>query len=88
MTDTVENVRTIVLPELGEGLLDATIVSVLVTPGDQITRLQSVLEAETAKATVEVTSPWSGRVNSVLVDAGALVQVGDALVDVETADTP
>lgn len=88
MTDTVENVRTIILPELGEGLLDATVVSVLVTPGDEITRLQSVLEVETAKATIEVTSPWSGRINSVLVNAGTLVQVGDALVDVETADKP
>jgi 2-oxoisovalerate dehydrogenase E2 component (dihydrolipoyl transacylase) len=85
MTESAPNARTIALPELGEGLLDATVVAVLVGPGDEISRLQSVLEVETDKATVEVTSPWSGRVDSVLVEPGSLVQVGDDLLIVNAA---
>lgn len=48
------------LPDLGEGLTEAELVKWLVHPGDTISVDAPVAEVETAKATVEVPSPFAG----------------------------
>jgi len=68
------------LPDLGEGLTEAEIVSVLVHAGDEITEDQAVLLVETEKAQVELPSPFGGRVATVHVQAGQRVKVGAVLL--------
>ena len=50
------------LPDLAEGLPDAEIVEWLVTEGDEVTEDQPMVSMETAKAVVEVPSPYTGKI--------------------------
>ncbi len=52
----------IIMPQLGESIAEAAIVNFLVQPGDQVEADQNIIEVETNKATMTVTSPCSGRV--------------------------
>jgi pyruvate dehydrogenase E2 component (dihydrolipoamide acetyltransferase) len=72
--------RPFVLPDLGEGLSEAEIVTVLVREGDVIAEDAPLLEVETDKAQVEIPSPFGGRVESVHVRPGQTVHVGEVLV--------
>ncbi len=72
--------RAFVLPDLGEGLTEAEIVTVHVREGDVIQEDAPLLEVETDKAQVEIPSPMSGRVEKVHVRPGQTVKVGDVLV--------
>jgi 2-oxoisovalerate dehydrogenase E2 component (dihydrolipoyl transacylase) len=74
------------LPDLGEGLTEAEIVRWLVSAGDRVTTNQPLLEVETAKAVVEVPSPFTGVVVAVHGAAGETVPVGTALVTVDVAE--
>ncbi len=74
------------LPELGENIESADVISVLVKAGDAIEKDQAVIEIETDKATVEVPSNVSGRVTEVLVKEGSKTKVGDTLIKVESVD--
>ena len=64
------------LPDVGEGLTEADIVSWHVKPGDTVTINQVIVEIETAKAVVELPSPYAGTVSALLVDEGQTVDVG------------
>ncbi|MGQ9669701.1 MAG: dihydrolipoamide acetyltransferase family protein [Desulfosoma sp.] len=70
------------LPDLGEGIHEGEIVDVLVQPGESITEGQPLLIVETDKASVEIPSPFTGVVETVHVQSGQVVRVGDALVTV------
>ncbi|MFZ1060000.1 MAG: biotin/lipoyl-containing protein, partial [Candidatus Rokuibacteriota bacterium] len=72
--------RTFVLPDLGEGLTEAEIVTVHVREGDVIKEDAPLLEVETDKAQVEIPSPMSGRVEKIHVRPGQTVKVGEVLV--------
>jgi pyruvate dehydrogenase E2 component (dihydrolipoyllysine-residue acetyltransferase) len=72
--------RPFVLPDLGEGLTEAEIVKVLVREGDVIQEDAPLLEVETDKATVEIPSPMSGRVETIHVSPSQTVRVGQVLV--------
>jgi 2-oxoisovalerate dehydrogenase E2 component (dihydrolipoyl transacylase) len=76
------------LPDVGEGLTEAEIVSWRVKPGDIITINQVIVEIETAKSLVELPSPFAGTVESLLVDEGQTVEVGTPLIAVRSADAP
>jgi pyruvate dehydrogenase E2 component (dihydrolipoamide acetyltransferase) len=73
------------LPDLGEGLTEAEIVTWHVQAGDTVTVDQSVVEVETAKAVVEVPVPFAGRVTELHGQPGDVVAVGEPLVTVDTA---
>ena len=75
--------RTFNLPDLGEGLQEAEIVSWHVSPGDRVVADQPLVSVETDKAVVEVPSPYSGRVVELFGKAGDIVQVGAPLVAFE-----
>ncbi|HEY0360340.1 MAG TPA: dihydrolipoamide acetyltransferase family protein [Mycobacteriales bacterium] len=72
------------LPDLGEGLTEGEILQWLVKPGDEITLNQPIVEVETAKAAVELPSPYAGVVAEVFHAAGETVLVGSPIISVET----
>ncbi len=72
------------LPELGENIDAADILTVLVKPGDSIEKNQSILEIETDKATIEVPATLSGTVTEVLIKSGEKAKVGQTLIKVQT----
>ncbi|WP_311257293.1 dihydrolipoamide acetyltransferase family protein [Microbacterium sp. WCS2018Hpa-9] len=76
------------LPDLGEGLTEAEVVQWLVAPGDTVTLNQTLAEVETAKAIVELPSPYEGVVAALHAEAGQTIAVGAPLIefDVEGAD--
>ena len=74
------------LPDLGEGLTEAEIVTWHVQAGDTVTVDQPIVEVETAKAVVEVPVPFAGRVAALHGQPGDMVAVGEPLVTVDTAD--
>jgi len=78
--------KQFVIPELGENIQSATIVKVLIKPGDVVEQDQSVLELETDKATIEVPSDVSGKVLEVKVNEGDQVEIGQLIFTVEEAD--
>jgi 2-oxoisovalerate dehydrogenase E2 component (dihydrolipoyl transacylase) len=73
--------RAFLLPDLGEGLEEAEIVSWHVTEGDHVVADQPLVSVETDKAVVEVPSPRSGRIVRLFGAKGDLVKVGAALVE-------
>lgn len=70
------------LPDLGEGLTEAEIVSWLVEPGELIAIDQPVVEVESAKSIVELPSPWAGVVGELHAAAGETVLLGSPLLTV------
>jgi 2-oxoisovalerate dehydrogenase E2 component (dihydrolipoyl transacylase) len=74
------------LPDVGEGLTEADIVSWHVKPGDTVEINQIIVEIETAKAVVELPSPYAGVVSSLLVEEGQTVDVGIPIISVDVAE--
>ena len=71
------------LPDLGEGLPEAEIVHWHVAPGDTVALNQTIAEVETAKAIVELPSPFAGVVSELTHAAGDVVAVGELLISFE-----
>ena len=74
---------TFPLPDVGEGLTEAEIVSWRVKPGDEVSVNQVVCEIETAKSLVELPSPFQGVVKELLVNEGDTVLVGTPIISVD-----
>jgi 2-oxoisovalerate dehydrogenase E2 component (dihydrolipoyl transacylase) len=74
------------LPDVGEGLTEADIVKWHVQPGDRVTINQVIVEIETAKAVVELPSPFEGVVADLLAAEGATVDVGTPILSVNTGE--
>jgi len=74
------------LPDLGEGLPDAEIVEWLVAEGDTVKVDDPIVSMETAKAVVEVPSPYAGKVAKFHGQAGDVIKTGAPLIDFETGD--
>ncbi len=81
-------VREFTLPDLGEGLTEATIVHWMVEVGEVVAIDQPVVEVETAKALVEVPCPYGGVVTARFGEEGAEVPVGAPLVTVAVGAVP
>jgi pyruvate/2-oxoglutarate dehydrogenase complex dihydrolipoamide acyltransferase (E2) component len=78
--------RVFALPDLGEGLEEATVTAWLVKEGDPVSLNQPIVEVETAKATVEIPSPFAGTIASLHGSVGETVNVGAPLVTFEVED--
>ncbi len=72
------------LPDLGEGIEEAQVLAWKVQPGERVQAFQPLCDVESAKATVELTSPVAGRVGETCVEAGGTAHRGDVLVVIET----
>jgi 2-oxoisovalerate dehydrogenase E2 component (dihydrolipoyl transacylase) len=81
----MSEVKEFKLPDVGEGLTEADIVAWHVKPGDAVTLNQVIVEIETAKAVVELPSPYEGVVTGLLVDEGATVDVGTPIIAVDVS---
>ena len=73
------------LPDLGEGLTEGEVVRWLVAEGDAIVLNQPIVEVETAKAVVEIPSPYAGTVVKLHAGEGDSLDVGAPLISVDTA---
>lgn len=72
------------LPDVGEGLTEAEIVSWKVKPGDSVDINDVLVEIETAKSLVELPSPFAGQVSEILAQEGQTVEVGTAIITIAT----
>ena len=79
MSDT----KKFMLPDLGEGLPDATIVEWAVKVGDTIRLDDNLVSMETAKAVVDVPSPFSGKVLKLAGEPGDIIETGAVLAEFE-----
>jgi pyruvate dehydrogenase E2 component (dihydrolipoamide acetyltransferase) len=78
--------REFAMPDVGEGLTEAEVVTWHVAAGDTVTVNQVICEIETAKAAVELPCPYAGTVGELLVQPGETVAVGSPIIAIETAD--
>jgi 2-oxoisovalerate dehydrogenase E2 component (dihydrolipoyl transacylase) len=78
--------REFAMPDVGEGLTEAEVVTWHVAPGDTVTVNQVIVEIETAKAVVELPSPFEGVVADLLAPEGATVDVGTPILSVSTGE--
>jgi 2-oxoisovalerate dehydrogenase E2 component (dihydrolipoyl transacylase) len=78
--------REFAMPDVGEGLTEAEVVTWHVQPGDTVAVNQVICEIETAKAAVELPSPYAGTVGELLVQPGETVPVGSPIIAIETAE--
>lgn len=77
-----------VLPDLGEGLTEAELLSWSVAVGDAVEQDQRLCEVETAKAVVELPAPHAGTVTALHAEPGTTVAVGAPLVTIAEAGAP
>lgn len=78
--------REFKLPDVGEGLTEAEIVRWHVKAGDTVKVNQIVVEIETAKSIVELPIPWDGVVTGLMAEEGDTVDVGVAIIAVDTTE--
>jgi pyruvate dehydrogenase E2 component (dihydrolipoamide acetyltransferase) len=71
------------LADVGEGIHEVQVLAWNVQPGDQVAAFQPLCQVESAKATVELTSPVAGRVVETRVPEGGLAQVGQVLAVIQ-----
>jgi len=74
------------LPDVGEGLTEAEIVSWKVKPGDTVTVNQVIVEIETAKSLVELPCPFAGVISELMAAEGDTVEVGKPIISATVAD--
>ena len=75
--------REFLLPDVGEGLTEAEIVTWKVAVGDVVTLNQPLVDIETAKATVELPSPYEGTVVKLLAEPGDVIDVGSPIISID-----
>ena len=73
------------LPDLGEGIHEAEIISVKVKEGDTVKEDQPIFEVETDKAVVEIPSPHAGTIAKIMVKQGEMVTVGSVMISYDLA---
>jgi pyruvate dehydrogenase E2 component (dihydrolipoamide acetyltransferase) len=79
----VAQLRKFPLPDVGEGLTEAEILSWHVEPGDTVVVNQTIVEIETAKAAVELPCPYAGVVTELLAEVGCTVDVGTPIITID-----
>ncbi len=78
--------RQVKLPDIGEGLVEGEVVEWLVKEGDYVKMFQPIVRVLTAKATVEIPSPFEGRVLRLLAMPGDVVRVGAPIAEIEVSE--
>src|SRR5436305_1481592 len=74
------------MPQLGESMAEATIVSIKVKPGDKVSADQEIIEVETDKAVMGVTTPCPGQVAKIDAEVKGTYQVGAVLGYIEASE--
>ncbi|PYJ23224.1 MAG: dihydrolipoamide acetyltransferase [Verrucomicrobia bacterium] len=76
----------IIMPQLGESIAEATVVDVKVKPGDEVVDDQEIIDVETNKAVMGVTTPCKGKIDKVTVQLKETYPVGAVLGYVEASE--
>jgi len=76
----------IIMPQLGESIAEATIVGIKVKPGDQVVDDQEIIDVETNKAVMGVTTPCKGKIDKIIVQLKETYSVGAVLGYVEGSE--
>lgn len=76
-------IQSFLLPDPGEGLTEAEIVSWRVAEGDRVEINDVLVEIETSKSLVELPSPYAGVVTKLLVEPGSVAEVGSPIVTID-----
>lgn len=74
------------MPQLGESIAEATVIRLLVKPGETVREDQEVLEVETSKATTTVNSPCNGKIDRITAELNEAYPVGAQLGYIEITD--
>src|SRR5262249_15609828 len=74
------------LPELGEGVYEAELVTWHVKPGDVVKRGQTLMEVLTDKATMEVPAPFAGTIQKLNAEPGQPLKIGDIVLTYEAKE--
>src|SRR5439155_8533224 len=75
----------IIMPQLGESIAEATIVDVKVKPGDQVAADQEIIDVETNKAVMGVTTPCKGKIDKITAQVKETYPIGTVLGYVEAS---
>src|SRR6188472_312732 len=76
----------ITMPQLGESMAEATIVAIKVQPGDKVSTDQEIIEVETDKAIMGVTTPCAGEIAKIDAEVKGTYAVGTVLGYVEASE--
>src|SRR4026209_1879696 len=76
----------IIMPQLGESIAEATVVDIKVKPGDEVVDDQEIIDVETNKAVMGVTTPCKGKVEKITVQLKETYPVGAVLGYVEASE--
>jgi 2-oxoisovalerate dehydrogenase E2 component (dihydrolipoyl transacylase) len=83
---TASSVKEFKLSDIGEGIAEVVLTEWFVKEGDQIKEMDNLCGVESDKASVELTSPFTGTVKKLSHTTGATVKVGQTLVEIEVAE--
>ena len=78
-------IQKVVMPELGEGVVEGELLNWRVSIGDAVQEDDALVEVMTDKASLEVPSPFSGKVKELFVQEGQTCEVGKTLLTLETS---
>ena len=76
----------IIMPQLGESIAEATIVDIKVKPGDEVTADQEIIDVETNKAVMGVTTPCKGKIDKITAQLKETYPIGSVLGYVEASE--
>jgi pyruvate/2-oxoglutarate dehydrogenase complex dihydrolipoamide acyltransferase (E2) component len=76
----------ILMPQLGESIAEATIVDIKVKPGDEVVADQEIIDVETNKAVMGVTTPCKGKIDKITVELKETYPIGSVLGYVEASE--
>jgi 2-oxoglutarate dehydrogenase E2 component (dihydrolipoamide succinyltransferase) len=79
--------KEMVMPKMGESVMEGTILNWLKKVGDKIEQDESVLEVATDKVDTDVPAPFAGTLKQILIEKGTVVAVGTAIAIIETEET-
>ncbi len=80
-------VKKVVLPEIGEGVMEAEITKWHVKEGDHVKKFQNLVQVLADKGSLDIPSPYDGVVAKILVNEGDLVRVGTPILEIEITDS-
>ena len=77
----------IIMPQLGESIAEATIVDIKVKPGDEVVADQEIIDVETQKAVMGVTTPCKGKIDKITAKLKETYPIGSVLGYIEASET-
>jgi 2-oxoglutarate dehydrogenase E2 component (dihydrolipoamide succinyltransferase) len=79
---------SIVMPKMGESVMEATIIRWLKQEGDTLLETESMLEVATDKVDSDIPAPYAGKLKKILVQPGQVIAIGTPIAIIETAAVP